>query len=100
MKSQAWHLYVVRCSDGTFYTGITTNLRRRTEQHNRGVGARYTRGRGPVVVVYQRRLANHGSALRAERAFKRLSRIKKLEHIDRYQATRLRSRRRAGRVKN
>jgi putative endonuclease len=70
----AWTLYIVRCRDGTLYTGITNDLARRLASHDRGVGARYTRGRGPVTLVYQEALPDQGAALRREAAVKRLSR--------------------------
>ncbi len=69
-----WILYVLRCADGTLYCGITNDLRRRISQHNTGKGARYTKGRGPVKVARSWPAANQSCALKAERAFKSLSR--------------------------
>lgn len=72
-----WQVYVLRCRDDTYYCGITTELQRRIDQHNRGQGARYTRGRGPVVLVKSWRAASHSAALKAEWKFKALSRAEK-----------------------
>ena len=72
-----WVVYIVRCGDGSLYTGITTDLTRRVEQHNAGKGARYTRGRSPVAVVYQESAPTVGDALRREREIKALPRTGK-----------------------
>ncbi|WP_395718422.1 GIY-YIG nuclease family protein [Prosthecobacter sp.] len=72
-----WCLYVLLCSDGTFYCGITNDLQRRVARHNAGKGARYTRGRGPVKLLRCWTQRNHSAALKAELAFKRLSRTAK-----------------------
>lgn len=71
-RAASWILYVVRCQDGSLYCGITNNLARRLEQHNQGRGARYTRGRGPVVLVRSWPAFDRAAALRAESAFKSL----------------------------
>lgn len=73
-----WHVYMLSCADGSLYTGVTKDLERRVEQHNRGVGARYTRSRLPVEICYQEPVASHGDALRREITLKRLSRRQKL----------------------
>ena len=75
---KAWCLYVLRCKDGTWYCGITNDLARRIAQHDRGKGARYTRGRGPVKLVRSWPHAGKSAALKAEMAFKRLPRRKKV----------------------
>lgn len=72
-----WRVYVLRCRDGTLYCGITNDLERRLHQHNRGTGARYTRGRGPVVLERSWRAADKSAALKAEWAFKALTRAAK-----------------------
>lgn len=72
-----WVVYILRCADGSLYTGITTDLTRRVEQHNAGKGARYTRGRSPVAVIYQESAATVGDALRREREIKALPRTGK-----------------------
>ncbi|HBJ88140.1 MAG TPA: hypothetical protein DDZ88_30655 [Verrucomicrobiales bacterium] len=69
-----WCLYVLLCKDGTLYCGITNDLARRVAQHTAGKGARYTRGRGPVKVLRNWPQRNKSAALKAEIAFKRLSR--------------------------
>lgn len=69
-----WYVYILRCRDGSLYTGITTDLARRCEQHNSGRGARYTRGRAPVHVEYQEQLPTHSLALKREAEIKALSR--------------------------
>ncbi len=69
-----WWVYVLRCRDGTLYTGITTDLVRRLTQHNAGTASKYTRARLPVTVAYREPAADHGAALRRERAIKKLSR--------------------------
>ena len=74
----AWFVYVVRCRDGSLYTGISRDVGARVRQHNRGKGARYTRGRGPVAVVHVERRGDKGAALRREAAIKSLPRAKKL----------------------
>lgn len=76
-----WSVYMVRCADGTLYTGISSNLLSRLECHNSGRGAKYTRQRRPVKLVYWESVVGHGDALRRERAIKRLSRSGKEELI-------------------
>ena len=73
-----WHMYVVRCSDGSLYAGIAKNLRKRILEHNYGMkGAKYTRSRRPVEVVYKEECETHSEALKREWAFKKLSKRKK-----------------------
>lgn len=72
-----WYLYILRCGDGTLYTGITTDVDRRLEAHQSGRGAKYTRGRGPLTVVYQEACGTHSDALKRELAVKRLTREQK-----------------------
>jgi predicted GIY-YIG superfamily endonuclease len=76
--ASSWLVYVLRCRDGTLYTGVTTDLDRRVAAHAAGRGARYTRGRGPFAVVHVEVIGPRGAALRREHAFKRLSRAEKL----------------------
>jgi putative endonuclease len=73
-----WCVYLVRCADGTLYTGVTTDLARRLRMHASGRGARYTRGRGPFEVLHTEVHLTRGDALRREAALKRLSRQAKL----------------------
>jgi len=67
-----WHVYMVRCVDGSLYTGIAKDVDARVLQHNAGQGAKYTRAKLPVVLVYQETAEDHGAALRREAAIKRL----------------------------
>lgn len=68
-----WVVYIVRCRDGTLYTGITNDLERRLAAHDAGRGARYTRGRGPVTLIYLETCGPMGAALRREAVLRRLS---------------------------
>ena len=73
-----YHLYIVRCADTTLYTGITTDVVRRVMEHNTSrVGAKYTRGRRPVTLVYTRRFRTRANAAREEARVKALSRLEK-----------------------
>lgn len=74
----SWLLYILRCRDGTLYTGITDDLTRRLAAHRAGKGAKYTRGRAPLTLVYREECADKSAALRRECAVKRLSREEKL----------------------
>lgn len=71
-------VYILRCYDGTLYTGYTTDLIRRLEAHQSGKGAKYTRSRRPVELVYQEELTDKSGALQREAAIKKLSRSEKL----------------------
>lgn len=74
-KSAARHFtYIVRCCDGSLYTGWTTDLEKRVETHNSGKGAKYTRSRRPVELVYHEEFQTKEEALRRERAIKKLTR--------------------------
>ena len=72
-----WHVYILECGDGSYYTGIALDVKARFEQHSSGKGARYTRGRGPLTLRGKTRCANQGDALRVEHALKQLSRLEK-----------------------
>ena len=76
-----YYVYLLRCGDGTLYTGFTNDLARRLAVHNAGKGAKYTRGRRPVELVYWESFSNKSSALRREYAIKRLPRGQKLALI-------------------
>lgn len=75
---KGWRVYIVRCRDGTLYTGVTNDLERRIAEHNRGAGCRYTRGRRPVRLRYRESLRDRSSALKREAGIKGLSRREKL----------------------
>lgn len=73
-----WIVYILRCADDTLYTGITNDLPRRLSQHESGTGAKYLRGRTPLVLVYQETLPDKSSALRREMEIKGLDRASKI----------------------
>ena len=80
--SDIWHIYMVRCSDGTLYTGITNDLNKRIEAHNSGKdGARYTRSRRPVKLVYSEQVKSKSAAAKLEYQLKKLPRLKKIRLI-------------------
>ena len=74
---QVWFVYILQCVDGTLYTGITNDLQRRVEQHNRGTAARYTRARIPVELVYHEQATTRSTALKREYIIKQLTRKQK-----------------------
>ena len=77
----AYWVYILRCADGTLYTGYTDDVERRCAAHNSGRGAKYTRGRRPVTVVYRERCDDRSGALRREAAIKSLTRSQKEQLI-------------------
>lgn len=77
----AWYVYLLRCGDGSLYTGCTNDLQRRLRAHQRGKGGRYTRSHLPVELVYSEAVADQSQALRREAAIKRLGRQEKLALI-------------------
>lgn len=83
-----WYLYILRCGDGSLYTGITTDVARRLETHRQGKGAKYTRGRGPLTLVYRETCADHSQALKRELAVKALTREEKERLIRKAQSGR------------
>lgn len=78
---KTWYLYILKCRDGSLYTGITTDVEKRLELHRSGKGAKYTRGRGPLELVYREECAGHSAALHRELEVKRLTRKQKLALI-------------------
>ena len=79
--SENWKLYMLRCKDSTLYTGIAVDVQARLQQHRSGKGAKYTRGRSPLELVYTEQCGNHSEALKREIAVKQLSRKEKEEMI-------------------
>ena len=77
-----WHLYMIRCGDGSLYTGIAVNVARRFADHQTDKGAKYLRGRGPLELVFEKRIGNRSLALKIERQVKKLSRHKKMRLIE------------------
>lgn len=82
-----FYCYIVRCADGTLYTGVTSNLARRLEEHNAGKGARYTARRRPVSMVWNGAFPNRSQAQRREAEIKRWRREKKESLIEASRAT-------------
>ncbi len=72
-----WYVYIVRCADRTFYTGVARDLTARLAAHNAGRGAKYTRGRLPVTLIYRESAGDRAAALRREHEIKRLPRAAK-----------------------
>ena len=74
---QRWYVYIVQCADGSLYTGVARNLKRRISVHNSGRGAKYTRSRTPVTLLWREWRMSQGAALRREHQIKQLSRAGK-----------------------
>jgi putative endonuclease len=79
MENKEHYFYVVSCRDNTLYAGYTNNIPRRMKMHNEGKGAKYTRGRGPVKLVFSKQFCTKSEALKAEYHFKKLGSRKKKE---------------------
>ena len=77
-----WNVYILRCGDGSLYTGISTDVTRRLEEHSSGKGAKYTRSRGPLELVYTEECSDKSAALKRELEIKTLSRADKLKLIE------------------
>ena len=79
MAGEVWHVYLIRAGDGSLYTGVTTDVRRRLAEHEAGgrESARYLRGRGPLKLAFRKRVGSRNLALRVERRVKALSREEK-----------------------
>lgn len=82
MKS--WVVYLVQCADGSYYVGITNNLQARVVAHNKGLGAKYTRGRLPVMLICHSKEMSHPEAAKMERMVKRLPRKEKVIAVVNY----------------
>ena len=72
-----WYVYILKCKDTSYYTGITTNIEKRIESHRNGKGAKYTKSRGPFSLVYKEKCKDHSAALKRERSIKKLKKIQK-----------------------
>jgi putative endonuclease len=81
MENEEHYFYVVSCKDDSLYAGYTNNLKRRIKLHNEGKGAKYTRARRPVKLVYSKGFLTKSEALKAEYAFKQWDRKKKLNYL-------------------
>ena len=77
-KNKSWYVYTLKCADGTFYTGITNDLKKRIVAHENGKGAKYTRGRGPFELYYKEPHETRSEATKREIEIKRLSRQEKM----------------------
>lgn len=77
-----WCVYILRCKDGTLYTGSTDDFEKRLAAHSAGKGAKYTRGRGPLEPVYRESCADRSAALRREWEIKHLTREQKLALVE------------------
>ena len=77
MDEKIWSLYILRCGDGTLYTGIALDVQKRFRAHCTGKGAKYTKGRGPLTLLYEEACGDHSAALRRELEVKALSRTEK-----------------------
>ena len=75
---KTWYLYMIRCGDGTLYTGITDDVQRRFAMHQNGKGVKYTRGRGPLTLVYQIECGSRSEELKAEIRVKALKKQEKI----------------------
>jgi predicted GIY-YIG superfamily endonuclease len=75
--SPIWYLYILRCGDGSFYTGVTTDIARRLDEHQEGRASRFTRTRRPVVLVHQEKCGSRSQALSRECVVKSMSRQRK-----------------------
>jgi putative endonuclease len=76
-----YYVYIVTCRDRTLYIGITTDVKKRVDEHNKGMGAKYTRSRVPVFLSYSKKIGEKGGALKEEYRLKQLSRPQKLALI-------------------
>ncbi|AHN20091.1 GIY-YIG nuclease family protein [Lysinibacillus sphaericus] len=82
-KTNSHFFYVLECADKTYYAGYTNNVEKRVAAHNAGKGAKYTRARGPVECIYVEAFDTKQEAMRAEYAFKQLTRAQKTNYIGR-----------------
>lgn len=80
-SNRPWFVYLLRCNDGSLYTGVSTDVPRRCREHTAGTASRYTRARLPVRLVYQESVANRSAALKRELAIKAMTRSEKLNLI-------------------
>ena len=81
MSNKSWYFYVLTCSDKSLYTGVTTDVDRRVFEHNQKKGAKYTRSRTPVNLLYSRKMKNRSTAQKLESAFKKLKRSEKYSKL-------------------
>jgi putative endonuclease len=83
-KESTWCVYILKCSDNTYYTGITNNIKRRIHEHETNKGAKYTKGRNPFSLVYQDKCKDRREASQKEYAIKKLTLVEKINLIATY----------------
>ena len=81
MENENWYVYILLCRDGTLYTGITNDIKKRMLAHEKGKGAKYTKGRGPFKLVYKNIFNNQSMAMKEENRIKKLSKVQKLKLV-------------------
>ena len=81
MEASEHFFYVLQCADGSYYAGYTNDLEKRIDAHNAGKGAKYTRARGPVSLIHKESFPTKPAAMKAEYAFKQLTKAKKIRYI-------------------
>lgn len=81
-EQDIYYLYIIECSDKTLYTGIAKDANKRIEQHNNSLGAKYTRGRAPVILKFLKKCTSRSHALKEEREIKKLSKNDKINSIN------------------
>lgn len=79
--TKQWHVYLLECRDGSYYCGITNDLERRIKEHNKGVGAKYTKGRTPVRLICSSSVANRSEALKLEALVKKKKKKEKAKFL-------------------
>ena len=77
-----WLVYIIHCSDGSLYTGITKNIANRLSKHENGTGAKYTKGRGPFQIVFTEKFSDRAQATKREIQIKKISKQKKIQLIN------------------
>lgn len=82
MKTKKHFTYIIECADGTYYTGYTTDVKRRVKEHNQGIGSKYTRSRLPVSLLYFEKYSSRSKAMKREYEIKSLTRREKEEIIN------------------
>tara|TARA_B100000131_G_C18087695_1_gene600855 strand:- start:348 stop:632 length:285 start_codon:yes stop_codon:yes gene_type:complete len=81
IRNKPWYVYLIECSDGSYYCGITTSVSRRLSEHNSGQGAKYTRGRTPVKLLASINASSQSAALQIEAAVKKQRKDKKVKFL-------------------
>ena len=82
LKKQPWFVYIISCKDKTLYTGITNNIQKRLSNHTNGNGAKYTKNRGPFILMYSEKCSDRIVASQREYQIKKMTRVQKLTLLD------------------